>query len=266
MRGIAHPTVVTEEEALQLFFAGNSHRSLAPSTTAATVPGSGAAGSGQLAAQTHLSSRSHCLFTMYLELRSRIESQQQKKASLITLVDLAGSEKLKGRNTVTALTSSPQRGGNKVVEETALSEKFLREMGNINRSLSYLQQVIVALADKKRDHIPFRSSKLTHFLRQSLGSNCRTVLVTNIRGEEVHKEETLASLRFADRMLRVENDITVRVREDASERVKRMETEIRDLKLELAMHDALTGRGRVSYTGTAGGQTGPLSEERQRER
>lgn len=66
----------------------------------------------------------------------------------------------------------------------------------INKSLTFLEQVIVALADKHRDHIPYRQSKLTHVLRDSLGGNCNTLMIANIWTEAGQIEETVRSLRF----------------------------------------------------------------------
>ncbi len=61
----------------------------------------------------------------------------------------------------------------------------------INKSLTFLEQVIVALADKRRDHIPYRQSKLTHVLRDSLGGNCNTLMIANIWAEQGQIEETV---------------------------------------------------------------------------
>ena len=61
----------------------------------------------------------------------------------------------------------------------------------INKSLTFLEQTVVALADKNRDHIPFRQSKLTHCLKDSIGGNCNTVLIANIWGEAAQVEETV---------------------------------------------------------------------------
>uniref|UniRef100_A0A665TST1 Kinesin motor domain-containing protein n=1 Tax=Echeneis naucrates TaxID=173247 RepID=A0A665TST1_ECHNA len=77
---------------------------------------------------------------------------------------------------------------------------MLKEATYINKSLSFLEQAILAMADHHRDHIPFRQTKLTHALKDSLGGNCNTVLVANIYGEAAHIDETLSTLRFASRM------------------------------------------------------------------
>ncbi len=64
----------------------------------------------------------------------------------------------------------------------------------INKSLTFLEQVIVALADKRREHIPYRQSKLTHVLRDSLGGNCNTLMIANIWAEQGQIEETVRNL------------------------------------------------------------------------
>ena len=64
----------------------------------------------------------------------------------------------------------------------------------INKSLSFLEQCVNALADRGRDHVPFRQSRLTHFLRDSLGGNCKTVMIANIWGEAAQVLNLLALL------------------------------------------------------------------------
>ena len=61
----------------------------------------------------------------------------------------------------------------------------------INKSLSFLEQTVIALADKNRDYIPFRQTKLTHYLKDSIGGMCNTVLIANIWGEAEQIEETV---------------------------------------------------------------------------
>ena len=70
---------------------------------------------------------------------------------------------------------------------------MITEAMYINKSLSFLEQVVLALADKHRDHVPFRQSKLTHYLQDSVGGNCNTVLIANIWGERSQLEETVSS-------------------------------------------------------------------------
>ncbi|XP_043397654.1 kinesin-like protein KIF9 isoform X4 [Chelonia mydas] len=172
------------------------------------------------------SSRSHCIFTIYIESHSRILSDAKYTASKMNLVDLAGSER---------------------VGKTGSEGQVLKEATYINKSLSFLEQAIIALADRKRDHVPFRQSKLTHALKDSLGGNCNTVLVANIYGEAAQIEETLSSLRFATRMKWVTTEPAINEKYDPERMVKNLEKEIALLKQELAMHDSLVNRSLVNY-------------------
>uniref|UniRef100_A0A8D0DUC4 Kinesin-like protein n=1 Tax=Salvator merianae TaxID=96440 RepID=A0A8D0DUC4_SALMN len=180
---------------------------------------------GQHALNRH-SSRSHCIFTIYIECHSRILSDARYVTSKINLVDLAGSERL-------TKTKSEGYG--------------LKEATYINRSLSYLEQVIIALSDRNREHVPFRQSKLTYTLKDSLGGNCNTVLVANICSEAVHVVETLSTLRFATRMKWVTTEPIVNEKIDSERMVKNLEKEVVYLKDELAMHNSLLNRPPVSY-------------------
>ncbi|KAK2954204.1 putative Kinesin-II 85 kDa subunit [Blattamonas nauphoetae] len=213
VRNLRRPRVNTEEDALNLLFESQSNR-----TTAMKQAG-------------HMSSRSHVVFTVFLEQHSRIDATAGVITSKLHLIDLAGSE----RDPLGKATSglSPQQ--------------LQKEAQSINRSLTFLEQVIVALGDKKRDHIPFRSCKLTSLLKDTLGGNCRTALICNIHPLAENRSESICTLRFGERVMRVENEAGVSVVEEAAGKVKRLEREIRELKEELAMHDALTGRGRVKY-------------------
>jgi len=161
------------------------------------------------------SSRAHTIFTISIESRSRVESSDKVVYSKLHLVDLAGSERTK---------------------KTAASGQVLTEAAYINKSLSFLEQVVISLCERKRTHIPYRQCKLTNYLRDSLGGNCKTVMITNIWPEAIHLEETNSTLKFATRMMKVTNEATVNVQHDPALLIKRYEKEIRDLKQELAMH------------------------------
>lgn len=67
------------------------------------------------------------------------------------------------------------------------------EAQHINKSQTFLQQVVAAMADEKRKHIPFRQSKLTYFLKDSIGGNCNTILIANIWSEIEQIDETVRS-------------------------------------------------------------------------
>ncbi|XP_010135248.1 PREDICTED: kinesin-like protein KIF9, partial [Buceros rhinoceros silvestris] len=208
VKGLSIHTVGQEEDALHLFFEGETNRVIAEHTL------------------NKSSSRSHCIFTIYIESRSRLFSDVKCINSRITLVDLAGSERL---------------------SKTASEGHVLKETTYINKSLSFLEQIVIALADPRRDHVPFRQSKLTHVLKDSLGGNCNTVLVANICGEAVHVEETLSSLRFATRMKWITTEPVLNESHTHEGTVKALEKEISLLKQELAVHDSLVNRSLVSY-------------------
>lgn len=72
-------------------------------------------------------------------------------------------------------------------------------------------------------------------------------MVANIQVQKRHMEETISTLKFATRMMKVKNEASVNVMLDPSLAIKRFEKEIRDLKQELAMHDTLANRGRINY-------------------
>ncbi|NXC30823.1 KIF9 protein, partial [Campylorhamphus procurvoides] len=208
VRGLSIHHVSHEEEALYLLFEARE-----PKLTAEH-------------ALNKNSSRSHCIFTIYIGCRSNIYTNLEGMNSRITFIDLAGSETLR--------MSTP-------------AGQIQRENSYINRSLSFLEQIILALADPSRDHIPFRQSKLTHVLKDSLGGNCNTVLVTNICGDAAHVEDTLSSLRFASRMrwIRAEPVPNITLEQEVS--VKAWEDEINLLRRELALQDVLANRPCVLH-------------------
>ena len=146
--------------------------------------------------------------------------------SKINLVDLAGSERTK---------------------KTGSEGKTLIEAQFINKSLSFLEQLVIALSEKKRDHIPYRQNKLTYLLKDSIGGNSKTYMIANIWPEENHLEETISTLKFASRMMKVSNETSIEMNLDPSLLIKKYEKEVKELKQELAMHDTLTNRGRVTY-------------------
>ncbi|XP_041103567.1 kinesin-like protein KIF9 isoform X2 [Polyodon spathula] len=208
VKGLSVHLTNNEEEALNLLFEGETNRIIASH------------------ALNKNSSRSHCILTVYIESRSRTLSDAKYVTSKLNLVDLAGSERL---------------------GKTGSEGQVLREAMYINKSLSFLEQAIIALGDLRRDHIPFRQSKLTYALKDSLGGNCNTVLVANIYEEAAQIEETLSTLRFATRMKCVQTEPAVNEHIDPVLQVKKLEMEIRQLKDELAIHDSLANRSQVSY-------------------
>ncbi|XP_076916445.1 kinesin-like protein KIN-14R [Bidens hawaiensis] len=126
------------------------------------------------------SSRSHCMLCIMVRAKNLINGECTK--SKLWLVDLAGSERL---------------------AKTEAQGDRLKEAQNINRSLSALGDVISALASKS-SHIPYRNSKLTHLLQDSLGGDSKTLMFVQISPSEHDLSETLSSLNFATRVRGVE--------------------------------------------------------------
>jgi len=119
---------------------------------------------------------------------------QSARARLL-LVDLAGSE---------------------LARKTGAQGATLKEAGSINKSLSALGNVIRALTSN-RAHVPYRDSKLTRLLEDSLGGNSRTSIVVTVSPATIHREETESTLRFGARAKCVTNAITVEVMRSAAE-------------------------------------------------
>ncbi|EOA33556.1 hypothetical protein CARUB_v10019678mg [Capsella rubella] len=141
--------------------------------------GSNARAVGKTAANEH-SSRSHCIHCVMVKGENLLNGECTK--SKLWLVDLAGSER---------------------VAKTEVQGERLKETQNINKSLSALGDVIFALANKS-SHIPFRNSKLTHLLQDSLGGDSKTLMFVQISPNENDQSETLCSLNFASRVRGIE--------------------------------------------------------------
>ncbi|KAE9340635.1 hypothetical protein PR003_g10398 [Phytophthora rubi] len=139
--------------------------------------------------------------------KSRAGGTTRVTLSKLHLLDLAGSERLK---------------------KTTIKKESI----DINQCLSFLEQCMVALGSKKQRHTPYRQMKLTNVLKDSLGGNSNTLMFACIWGECRHLEETISTLKLAQRMMRVQNEY---------------ERQIRELKHELVMHDALVERPAVVY-------------------
>ncbi|KZO95289.1 kinesin heavy chain [Calocera viscosa TUFC12733] len=132
------------------------------------------------------SSRSHSIFLVIINQKN-LDTGAQKSGSLY-LVDLAGSEK---------------------IGKTGATGQTLEEAKKINKSLSALGMVINALTDGKSTHIPYRDSKLTRILQESLGGNSRTTLIINCSPSSYNEAETLSTLRFGMRAKTIKNKARV---------------------------------------------------------
>ena len=125
------------------------------------------------------SSRSHSIFTIYIETSEMGPTGETIfKVGKLNLVDLAGSERQ---------------------SKTNATGDRLKEANQINLSLSALGNVISALVDGKSKHVPFRTSKLTRLLQDSLGGNTKTTMMAAISPADYNFDETISTLRYASR-------------------------------------------------------------------
>jgi len=152
------------------------------------------------------SSRSHSVFTIKVEQKDMNDSSDKGLYARINLVDLAGSER---------------------AASTGATGDRLKEGAAINKSLSALGNVINALADTKKNkgHIPYRDSKLTRILQESLGGNTQTVMLAALSPASVNFDETLSTLQYANRAKNIKNESVKN--EDANARI------IRELREEI---------------------------------
>ncbi|MCD9640618.1 Kinesin motor domain containing protein, expressed [Datura stramonium] len=162
------------------------------------------------------SSRSHSVFTCVVESRckSMADGISHLKRSRINLVDLAGSERQK---------------------LTGAAGERLKEAGNINKSLSQLGNLINILAEVsqtgKHRHIPYRDSKLTFLLQESLGGNAKLAMICAVSPSQSCKSETLSTLRFAQRAKAIKNKAVIN--EEMQDDVNVLREVIRQLREEL---------------------------------
>ncbi|XP_050580484.1 kinesin-like protein unc-104 isoform X13 [Bombus affinis] len=158
------------------------------------------------------SSRSHAVFTIFFTQQKQDSATGlvTEKVSKISLVDLAGSER---------------------ADSTGAKGTRLKEGANINKSLTTLGKVISALAEiatkkkKKADFIPYRDSVLTWLLRENLGGNSKTAMIAAVSPADINYDETLSTLRYADRAKQIVCKAVVN--EDANAKL------IRELKEEI---------------------------------
>ncbi|CAH8853803.1 unnamed protein product [Trichobilharzia szidati] len=157
------------------------------------------------------SSRSHSIFTIYLEMIDQSDSSTDDnriRAGKLNLVDLAGSERQ---------------------SKTGASGDRFKEATKINLSLSALGNVISALVDSKVKHIPYRDSKLTRLLQDSLGGNTKTLMIACLSPADNNYDETLSTLRYANRAKNIQNK--PKINEDPKDALLRQyQDEIKRLK------------------------------------
>ncbi|KAL3841790.1 hypothetical protein ACJMK2_019899 [Sinanodonta woodiana] len=162
------------------------------------------------------SSRSHAIFIITIECcELKEDGENHIRVGRLNLVDLAGSERQ---------------------AKTGATGDRLKEATKINLSLSALGNVISALVDGKSTHIPYRDSKLTRLLQDSLGGNARTVMVANIGPASYNYDESLGTLRYANRAKDIKNK--PKINEDPKDAL------LREFQEEIArLKAALTQKG-----------------------
>ncbi|RHY50674.1 hypothetical protein DYB30_010694 [Aphanomyces astaci] len=197
LRNLSMHRVASEEDALNLLFLGDTNRAVSETS------------------MNLASSRSHCIFTVSLESRRGGGSEVILRSKL-HMVDLAGYR----------------------AHKTGAKGKVLREATYINTSLHYLEMVIVALHEKNtkgRSHIPYRNSMMTSVLRDSLGGNCKTVMVATASAEKEQTDESLSTCRFAQRVARVRNDAHLNEEVDPVILIRQLKAQIAALQEELTV-------------------------------
>lgn len=164
-----HPQNV--QEVMDMIVRGNEYRTMSPTEANAT------------------SSRSHAVLQINVSQKDRnADVNEPHTMATLSIIDLAGSERA---------SATKNRG------------ERLTEGANINKSLLALGSCINALCDpKKRNHVPYRNSKLTRLLKFSLGGNCKTVMIVCISPSSQHFDETQNTLRYANRAKNIQTKVT----------------------------------------------------------
>eukprot|EP00817_Percolomonadidae_sp_ATCC50343_P005441 CAMPEP_0117425788 /NCGR_PEP_ID=MMETSP0758-20121206/6021_1 /TAXON_ID=63605 /ORGANISM="Percolomonas cosmopolitus, Strain AE-1 (ATCC 50343)" /LENGTH=644 /DNA_ID=CAMNT_0005210545 /DNA_START=312 /DNA_END=2247 /DNA_ORIENTATION=+ len=196
--------VRSEEQACQLLFHGDSNRVIVETD------------------MNVQSSRSHCIFTIYIE--KRVPGEKEATYGKLNLVDLAGSE---------SISKSNAKG------------KVLKEAKSINISLFYLKQVIEALRLKKK-HVPYRNSLMTRALHDSLGGNSVTAMIATITPEARHLTESISTCDFAQSVSSIKQTATKNQRMDSKSMIKKLKSKIAKLK---EKNSYLSAQDDVSHAG-----------------
>ena len=171
------------------------------------------------------SSRSHLVFSVVINARNK--QTGQKTVGKLSMVDLAGSER---------------------VSKTGATKDRLKEALSINKSLSALGNVISALGDGKKKHIPYRDNKLTMLMEDSLGGNAKTLMFVNVSPADYNSDETNTSLGYAKRVKNIKN---VAVKNTQSKQADKMNAIIMGLQGEITRLEMKLENGGIKFQRTA---------------
>jgi len=194
MSNLGQVPVASKEDALNLLFVGDTNRVICATP------------------MNDQSSRSHCIFTLYVTTRPLGGENGKVKVSKLHLVDLAGSERTK---------------------KTKVNGKIFSEACHINLSLHFLEQVIVALQDKskgRRSHVPYRNSMMTSVLKDSLGGNCKTCMIATCSPVREHIDESISTCKFAQRVASIKNQAIINEELDPKLLIRNLKQQVRELQ------------------------------------
>ncbi|KAM5142465.1 kinesin-like protein KIF11 [Mantella aurantiaca] len=196
IKGLEEVTVHNKDEVYHILERGAAKR-----TTASTL-------------MNAYSSRSHSVFSITIHMKeTTVDGEELVKIGKLNLVDLAGSENI-GRS--------------------GAVDKRAREAGNINQSLLTLGRVITALVERT-PHIPYRESKLTRILQDSLGGRTKTSIIATVSPASINLEETVSTLEYANRAKNILNKPEVNQKLTKRALIKEYTEEIERLKRDLAV-------------------------------
>ena len=188
------------------------------------------------------SSRSHAILQLTFNIESHLPSGQTLiSKSKLNLIDLAGSEKI-------PYTTDSN------------NQKHMKELTSINKSLSCLGNVISALTSANRSHIPYRDSKLTRILQDSLSGNTRTILIACVAPTILHTSESFSTLQFADRAKNVMLSVKANTLVDDKVLLAKANAEISRLKA-LLTHALKQLEQKASSENSNGGEIERLLNE-----
>ena len=169
--GLSSHRPQTVQEVMDMIVRGNEYRTMSPTEANAT------------------SSRSHAVLQINVSQKDRnADINEPHTMATLSIIDLAGSER----------ASATKNRGERLIEGA-----------NINKSLLALGSCINALCDpRKKNHVPYRNSKLTRLLKFSLGGNCKTVMIVCVSPSSQHFDETQNTLRYANRAKNIQTKVT----------------------------------------------------------